>query len=99
MTDWLQNVTDWLSKSAGPLALAMAGATVQCLRGPWRGWRNFLVSNATAAFGGVCVMLILPHYVDYDVAAGLAGIVGYSGGSLIDAMLDRAKREIESGNK
>ena len=42
-------------------------------------------SAATATFNG-----------SLDVSAGVAGIVGYSGGSLIDALLARAKKEIET---
>lgn len=91
-------ITEWLREYGGPVLLACAGATVQCMRGPWRGWRNLLISNATAAFGGCVCMLILPHYVPADVAAGVAGIVGYSGGSLIDALIDRTRREISEGS-
>ena len=91
-------ILEWINKFAWPIVLAMLGATVQCLRGEWHGWRNFVVSNMAAAFGAIVVMSILPHYCPTDVAAGVAGIVGYSGGSLIDAVLVRAKKEIESGN-
>ena len=88
-------ILDWINKFGGPIALACLGATLQCVRGEWHGWRNFVVSNAMAAFSAVIVMSILPHYVPMDVAAGAAGIVGYSGGSLIDAVLVRARKEIE----
>lgn len=87
-------IASWLREFGGPALLSCAGATVQCLRGPWRGWRNLLISNAAAAFGGVVCMLVLPHYVPADVAAGVAGIVGYSGGSLIDAVIDRVRRDL-----
>ena len=79
-----------------PIAIACMGASIQCLRGPWRGWKNLLVSNAMAAFSAIVCMSILPHYVPFDVAAGITGIVGYSGGTLIDAILDRVRREIET---
>lgn len=79
-----------------PVLLACAGACIQCVRGEWRGWKNLLISNAMAAFSAIVCMSILPHYVPHDVAAGIAGIVGYSGGTLIDAVLDRARREIET---
>ena len=95
----IDQITDWLHRFGGPIVLACVGATVQCFRGEWHGWKNFVVSNAAAAFGAVVVMSILPHYVPTDVAAGVAGIVGYSGGSLIDAVLVRARKEIEDGDK
>lgn len=92
----IDQINDWLHKFGGPIALAMLGATIQCLKGEWHGWKNFIISNAMAAFGAVVVMSILPHYVPLDVSAGVAGIVGYSGGSLIDAVLVRARKEIET---
>ena len=95
----LDQITDWLHRFGGPILLACLGATVQCLRGEWHGMKNFVVSNMAAAFGAIIVMSILPHYCPADVAAGVAGIVGYSGGSLIDAVLVRAKREISDGKE
>lgn len=79
-----------------PVMLGCLGASVQCLKGPWKGWKNFLISNLSAAFSVIVCMSILPHYMPFDVAAGISGIVGYSGGTLIDAVLDRARREIET---
>lgn len=82
-----------------PVSLACAGACIQCLRGEWRGWKNLLISNAMAAFSAIVCMSILPYYVPHDVAAGIAGIVGYSGATLIDAVIDRLKSEIETRNE
>ena len=92
-------IMDWINKFGGAVLLACIGATLQCVRGEWHGWKNFVVSNAMAAFGAVIVMSILPNYVPTDVSAGVAGIVGYSGGSLIDAVLVRARKEIEETGK
>ena len=91
-----RTVIDLWDAFGWPVLLACLGASVQCLKGPWRGWKNLLVSNAMAAFSAIVCMSILPHYVPFDVAAGITGIVGYSGGTLIGAILDRAKREIET---
>lgn len=79
-----------------PLVLGALGATVQCLRGRWLGWRNFLITQLTAAFSVIVGMSILPQYVPYDVAAGISGVMAYSGGVLIDALLERLKTEIET---
>ena len=86
---------DWADPTIVALVLAMFGATLQCLRS-WKGWKNFLISNAMAAFSAVICMSILPQYLPFEVSAGLTGIVGYSGGTLIDAVLDRLKKEIET---
>lgn len=87
---------EWLKSISGPLALACLGASLQCLRGEWRGWKNFIISNMMAAFSAIICMSILPHYVNFDVAAGVTGIVGYSGGSLIDSILARIHHEIRT---
>ena len=92
----MKRVLDWVDPTIMALVLAMFGATLQCLRGPWKGWNNFLISNAMAAFSAVVCMSILPQYMPFEVAAGLTGIVGYSGGTLIDAVLERLKKEIET---
>lgn len=92
----MKRVLDWADPTIVALVLACFGATLQCLRGPWRGWKNFIVSNAMAAFSAVVAMSILPQYMPYEVAAGVTGIIGYSGGTLVDALLERIKREIET---
>lgn len=79
-----------------PLVLGALGAAVQCLRGRWLGWWNFLISQLTAAFGVIVSMSILPHYMPYSVACGISGFVAYSGGTIIDALLERLKKEIET---
>lgn len=79
-----------------PLVLGALGATVQCLRGRWLGWKNFIASQLTAAFIVIVGMSILPQYVPYDVAAGISGFCAYSGGTLIDAIMERLKKEIET---
>lgn len=78
------------------IILGCVGASLQCLRGPWRGWRNFLLSNATAAFCSIVCMSILPQYMPPIVSEGIAGMIGYSGGTLVDAIIDRLRREIET---
>lgn len=92
----MKGLLEWLDQNLIALALACFGASVQCLRGTWHGWANFLISNLMAAFSAIICMLILPHYLDFELSAGITGIVGYSGGTLIDALLDRMRREIET---
>lgn len=91
-----QTIIDLVESYGGPMLLALFGASLQCLRAPWRGWKNFLLSNAMAAFSCIICMSVLPHYMPYDVAAAIAGIAGYSGGTLIDAILDRVIRDIQT---
>lgn len=77
------------------VGVAVTGATLQSLKGRWRGWKNFLLSNATAGFGAFLVGIA---FQDLGLSQGwafmLAGMIGYSGGSLMDEVLGVAKQRI-----
>lgn len=91
-----RSIVEFWDLFGNAIILGVTGASLQCLRGPWRGWKNFLLSNATAAFSSIICMSILPQYLPGIVSEGIAGMIGYSGGTLIDAVIDRARREIET---
>lgn len=91
-----RSIVEFWDSFGNAIILGVAGASLQCLRGPWRGWKNFLLSNATAAFASIICMSILPQYMPGIVSEGIAGMIGYSGGTLIDAIIDRLRNEIES---
>lgn len=80
---------------AWPIGVALIGANVQSLKGPWKGWRVFIAANLAAAFSAIVCMSILPEYVSYDFSVGISGIMAYSGGTLIDAVVERMCKEIK----
>lgn len=75
------------------VGLSVAGAAVRCARFGFPGLWQFGASAVTAAFSGLLISLTL---ISMDVEPGIvgsaAGIVGYSGGAVLDAFLSRAIR-------
>lgn len=71
------------------IAVAVFGAGLQSFHGKWRGWKNFFLSLATAGFGACLVgVLFRGMGISTDIAFFLSGMIGYSGGSLVDNLLD-----------
>lgn len=71
------------------VAIAVFGAGLQSFHGKWRGWKNFFLSIATAGFGACLVgVLFRGMGISTDIAFFLSGMIGYSGGSLVDNLLD-----------
>lgn len=71
------------------VAVAVFGAGLQSFHGKWRGWKNFFLSLATAGFGACLVgVLFRGMGISTDIAFFLSGMIGYSGGSLVDNLLD-----------
>ena len=75
-------------------AVAAVGASIQSVKG-WRGWKNYILSVLSAGFGATILGLAAQ---DMGITPGwgffLAGMIGYSGGSLVDDMLRATKGRI-----
>lgn len=82
------------------IIVACSGATLQSLKGRWRGWKNFFLSNLTAGFGAFLVGIA---FKDLGLTEGwafiLSGMIGYSGGTLMDNVLETAKTKIANSGK
>jgi len=83
-----------------PLVIVgMAGAALQCFK-RWQGWKNFLLSVATSGFGALLVgELARGMSWPGGIAFFVAGMIGYSGGSLVDSFLERTEARIEGEAK
>ena len=78
------------------ICVAVLGAVAQILRGTWQGWKNFVASIVTAGFGALLVGLAAQDFHLPDgVCYMLAGMIGYSGGSLVDRFLTVTERKID----
>ena len=70
------------------VGVAVMGAVIRSLRGEWPGWRNFAASVLTAGFGAFVIGLAAD---DLGLSSGwaffLSGMIGYSGGRLVDECL------------
>ena len=77
------------------IGVAAVGCSIQCFK-DWQGWRNFIASNLTACFGAFLVgMMSQDVGLSQGFAYGLCGMIGYSGGRLVDEAMGIAKRKIE----
>ena len=78
------------------VGVAMVGAFLQALHGPWKGWKSFAVSAATAGFCAYIVDFLFRAWgVPDGVNVFAAGMIGWSGGSLMDHFYLILKRKLE----
>ena len=91
-----------LAASVSFLGTALAGCILQALTGRWMGWRNFTLSAASAGFGSWLVFQLVPDVLSQGIGVIACGMVGYSGGSLVDVALaafTRRTEKVVSGDK
>lgn len=82
------------------VSVALLGAVVRTLRFGMKSVWAFVASAACAAFTSFLASMLLADYdVPYGTICTICGIVGYSGGSVIDAALARMLSKIEDKTK
>jgi len=85
----MTNLFDQAKEFLPMIGVACLGAVLQCFHGKWQGWKNFFISVATAGFGACLVgVLFRGMGISEDIAFFFSGMIGYSGGRLVDNMLD-----------
>lgn len=94
--DSMENLTDHLMAATPFIGTALFGALLQQLKTGWKGWRNFVVSNLSGAFGAWIVYCLVGDLFSPGWGQAVSGMVGYSGGTLVDVALEVAKQNIES---
>lgn len=92
----VENVTEHLLAATPFIGTALFGALLQQLKTGWKGWRNFVVSNLSGAFGAWIVYCLVGDIFSPGWGQAVSGMVGYSGGTLVDVALEVAKQNIES---
>jgi hypothetical protein len=92
-------ITEHLNAFAPFLGTAMIGCILQALKGRWLGWKNFVVSAASAGFGAWLVYQLTGEVLSAAWGQFAAGMVGYSGGSLVDVALASFTRRVERLDK
>lgn len=91
-----------LAASVPFLGTALAGSVLQSLKGRWLGWKNFVLSAASAGFGAWIVLNLVPDVLSQGWGIFASGMIGYSGGSLVDVALaafTRRTEKVVSGDK
>lgn len=77
------------------VVIAFFGAVARSCRFGWPGFGQFCAASVVAAFSGAICSLALHDLGAGDgIAAAVAGIAGYSGGAVLDALLGGLVRKI-----
>lgn len=86
-----------LAASAGPAVLGVMASIVRHARYGWKGVRHFVAGILTSVFTSVITGLLLDMYdLPASVVMAIVGMSAYSGGTLLDAILWRADKEIRT---
>ncbi|MBO4311372.1 MAG: hypothetical protein J5828_00045 [Desulfovibrionaceae bacterium] len=93
--DRLKDMTEQLAAAAPFIGTALMGCVLQALKGRWMGWRNFAVSAASAGFGAWLVFQLVGDVLTPGWGHIASGMIGYSGGALVDVMLAVFTRKVE----
>lgn len=86
-----------LASSVAPAILGVVASVIRQTRYGWKGFRHFVAAMLTSIFTGVVTGLLLEMAeLPATVVTGIVSIAAYSGGSLLDAILWRADKEIRT---
>lgn len=89
------NLSELFAGAGVPLLLSLAASVVRFLKFGWRSWRHFAASLVTSIFVGQVVFWGLDYFgLQPSVKAAIISLSAYMGGSLLDAVVFRVRREI-----
>ena len=88
-------IGEQLASAAPFVGTALVGCILQALKGRWLGWKNFAVSAASAGFGAWLVFSLTPDVLSEGWGVFASGMIGYSGGSLVDVALAAFSHKVE----
>lgn len=95
----MEKMTEHLVAAAPFVGTALFGCLLQALKTGWQGWRNFVVSCLSAAFGAWIVYCLVGDLFSPGWGQAVSGMVGYSGGKLVDVALSAFTRKVERLDK
>lgn len=91
LRDWL----DLLAAALGPALLAFLGGLARHFFHNGKSLRAFVASCIMSIFSGVLTFWLLDMVdISTPVMAACVSLAGYSGGSIIESIMDRLHREI-----
>lgn len=94
--DEMQKLGEQLASAAPFVGTALMGCILQAVKTRWQGWHNFALSAATAGFGAwLLYWLVGAEYMSTGLGMFASGMVGYSGGTLVDVMLATFSGKVE----
>lgn len=97
MMSHLQQLVELAATTLIPAALGIAASAARVSRYGWKGMRHFIGSTTISVFTGVLAGWLMDLVdVPATVTAAVISICAYSGGSILDAVIWRAHREIRT---
>ena len=93
--DGMDKMTEHMVAAAPFVGTALFGCLLQMLKTGWQGWRNFTVSNLSAAFGAWLVYCLVGDLFSPGWGQAVSGMIGYSGGKLVDVALAALTHKVE----
>lgn len=86
-----------LATAIGPAILGIVASVVRQARYGWKGFRHFMAGLTMSVFTAVITGLLLEMYdMPATAVTAIVGMSAYSGGTLLDALLWRADKEIRT---
>ena len=84
-----------MTAAAPFIGTALFGCLIQAMKSEWPGWKNFTASALSAGFGAWLVYQFVGDALTPQWGIFASGMVGYSGGTLVDVALSIASKYIE----
>lgn len=96
----MEKLTEHMVAAAPFVGTALAGCLLQALKARWQGWKNFCVSAFSAGFGAWLVYwLVGSDAMSSGMGMFASGMVGYSGGALVDVAFAIFSKQVETGSE
>ena len=92
----MKEFSEQLTAAAPFIGTALFGCLIQAIKHEWPGWKNFAASALSAGFGAWIVAQFVGDALSPQWGIFASGMVGYSGGTLVDVALTVAKKYVES---
>jgi len=92
----MKEFSEQLTAAAPFIATSLFGCVIQALKHEWPGWKNFTASALSAGFGAWLVYQFVGDALTPQWGIFASGMVGYSGGTLVDVALTIASKYIEN---
>ena len=91
----MNNLKSFLEAMTMPMLLAVFGGLARSVRFGITSWKQFLSAVVLSAFTGVLVSLLMEDLAwSPSIKSAIIAISGYSGGIILDALVDRVVRGV-----
>lgn len=91
----MNDIKSFLEATMMPMLLAVFGGLARSARFGVTSWKQFLSAIVLSAFTGVLVSLLMQDLTwSESVKSAIIAISGYSGGIILDALVDRVVKGV-----